>query len=117
MSNFTVAIPDDLLARAKIDAATHGTSVNALVRALLEGHLSRQDLSLPGNYEILVKVALGQISVASSIKQLHLDSEDDLFLLLSYCGLPRPRVSDQQEVQMQERLTTILSRVASRENS
>jgi plasmid stability protein len=117
MPNFTVAIPDELLARAKIHAATHGTSVNELIRVLLAGHLARAECALPGNYEILLKVALGQLSVDSAARQLHLDCEDDLFVMLTYCGLPRPRVSEGEEAQMRDRLTVLFDKMAPKERA
>lgn len=107
-----ITIPEDLLARAETDAAQRGTSLAALVQVLLQGHLARTELALPGNYEILVRVALGQLSTDAAVTQLHLESEDDLFILLTYCGLPRPRVSPALEEQMRERLATVYARMA-----
>ena len=40
MANLTLAIDDDLLRRARVRAAEQGTSVNAVVRELIEGHSS-----------------------------------------------------------------------------
>ena len=40
MANLTLAIDDDLLRRARVRAAEQGTSVNAVVRELIEGYFS-----------------------------------------------------------------------------
>jgi plasmid stability protein len=40
--NITFHLPDDLLREAKVYAAQHDTSVNALVKALLEEKLGKQ---------------------------------------------------------------------------
>lgn len=40
--NITFHLPEDLLRKAKVYAAQHDTSVNALVKELLEEKLSRQ---------------------------------------------------------------------------
>lgn len=37
MTNLTLAVDDDLLARARVRAAEQGTSVNAVVRELITG--------------------------------------------------------------------------------
>ena len=40
MANLTLAIDEDLLRRARVRAAEQGTSVNAVVRQLIEGYSS-----------------------------------------------------------------------------
>jgi plasmid stability protein len=39
MSNLTITLDDELLRRARIRALAQGTSVNALLRAYLEGYV------------------------------------------------------------------------------
>ena len=41
--NLTLAVPEDLLRRARIQAVHEGTSVNEIVRNLLEGYVGRSD--------------------------------------------------------------------------
>ena len=41
--NITISLPDDLIRRAKVYAAQHDTTVNAVVRRLLEEALDGQD--------------------------------------------------------------------------
>ena len=62
MANLTLAIDEDLLRRARVRAAEQGTSVNAVVRQLIEGY-SSSDRS--GNARKRL-VALSIASVASS---------------------------------------------------
>jgi plasmid stability protein len=40
MANVTLSIDDDLLKRGREYASTHGTSLNALIRKLLQQHTS-----------------------------------------------------------------------------
>ncbi len=104
MSNFTVAIPDDLLSDAKIVAAQTGTSVNSIIRQLLEGHVRSQRSAMPGNYEILFKYSLGQVTSRTAVRELHLDSDEALHAMVVNAGLPLPRLSQQETEQMQKRL-------------
>ncbi len=46
MSNITLAIPDDLLAKARSYAQRHGTTLNAMLREILERRLASADESL-----------------------------------------------------------------------
>ena len=45
MANLTLAIDEDLLRRARVRAAEQGTSVNAVVRQLIEVHFLTRNQS------------------------------------------------------------------------
>jgi plasmid stability protein len=62
MANLTLAIDEDLLRRARVRAAEQGTSVNSVVRQLIEGYSSSDRA---GNARKRL-VALSITSVASS---------------------------------------------------
>ena len=62
MANLTLAIDEDLLRRARVRAAEQGTSVNAVVRQLIEGY-SSSDLAINARKSL---VALSIASAASS---------------------------------------------------
>jgi plasmid stability protein len=110
MSNFTVAIPDDLLADAKVCAAKAGTSVNSIIRQLLEGYVRNESTPLSGNYEILFKYSLGQIPERTAMKELHLDDEESLSALTIQAGLPLPRLSLEETAVMQKNLGEMIDR-------
>lgn len=42
MANLTIAVPDDLLHRARVKAAEQGTSVNAVLRGELEHYVAAE---------------------------------------------------------------------------
>ena len=110
MSNFTVAIPDDLLADAKVCAAKAGTSVNSIIRVLLEGFVRNESVPLSGNSEILFKYSLGQITDKKAMKLLHLENEDVLRLMTLHAGLPIPRLSDQETEAMSKKFGEMIER-------
>ena len=113
MSNFTVAIPDDLLTDAKVMVAKTGTSVNSIIRVLLDGFVKNERNALSGNYEILLKYSLGQISTAKAVNLLHLADAQALKVLTIQSGLPLPRLSLQEEEAMQKRFGEMLDRFGS----
>lgn len=108
MSNFTVSIPDELLSRAKIVAAMTNTSINATIRSLLERHVQLLEKPLSGNYEILFKYSLGNINEDAVIRDLHLGSSEDLKILVLQAGLPLPRISLEEQKEMQDRFAKVL---------
>lgn len=110
MSNFTIVIPDDLLAEAEVCAAKAGTSVNSIIRLLLEGHVRNESVPLSGNYQILFRYSLGQIPEQVAIKELHLDSEDALNALLIQAALPTLRLSLEETAAMQKRFGEMIDR-------
>lgn len=110
MPNFTVAIPADLLADAKVAAARANTSLSQLVRVLLEGCVKNQSIAMSGNFDILLRFSLGQITAQQAQKLLHLDDPLVLDTMLSSAGLPMPRLSLQQTDAMQRRFGEMLDR-------
>lgn len=110
MSNFTVAIPDDLLTDAKVCAAKAGTSVNSIIRQLLEGYVRNEHVPLSGNYEILFRYSLGQISAHIATQELHLDDEKTLRTLTIQAGLPLPRLSLEETAAMQKNFGEMIDR-------
>jgi len=109
-TNFTVAIPDDLLTAAKVMAAKSGTSLNSIIRNLLDGFVNYGSAPLSGNYEILLKYSLGQIAGKRAIKSLHLESDVELNALTIQAGFPLPRVSLQENEDMKQRFHQMLER-------
>ena len=110
MSNFTVAIPDDLLTNAKVMAAKAGTSVNALIRTLLDGFVQNESSPMSGNFEILLQYSLGQITPKKAIKLLHLEDEAALEKVTLQAGFPIPRLSLQETDNMQKRFGEMLDK-------
>ncbi len=110
MSNFTVAIPDDLLTNAKVMAAKAGTSVNALIRTLLDGFVQNESSPMSGNFEILLQYSLGQITPKKAVKLLHLEDEAALEKITLQAGFPVPRLSLQETDNMQKRFGEMLDK-------
>ncbi|WP_031409501.1 ribbon-helix-helix domain-containing protein [Thiomonas sp. FB-Cd] len=110
MANFTVAIPDELLSQAKVVAARTDTSVNAIIRQLLEGYVRNESSPLSGNYEILFKYSLGQISEHNAMKELHLDDVETLALMTIQAGFPLPRLSLPETAAMQKNFGDMVDR-------
>ena len=110
MSNFTVAIPDDLLTNAKVMAAKAGTSVNALIRTLLDGFVQNESSPMSGNFEILLQYSLGQITPKKAVKLLHLEDEAALEKVTRQAGFPIPRLSLQETDSMQKRFGEMLDK-------
>jgi len=110
MSNFTVAIPDDLLTNAKVMAAKAGTSVNALIRTLLDGFVQNESSPMSGNFEILLQYSLGQITPKKAIKLLHLEDDAALEKITLQAGFPVPRLSLQETDNMQKRFGEMLDK-------
>lgn len=110
MANFTVAIPDDLLADAKVAAAKAGTSLNAIIRTLLEGYVRNERAPLTGNYEILFRYSIGQISEQDAVEELHLDDSDALHALTVQAGLALPRLSLEETAAMKRKFGEMIDR-------
>ncbi len=110
MSNFTVAIPDELLTDAKVMAAKSGTSLNAIIRTLLEGLVQHGSSPMTGNFEILLQYSLGQITAKNAVKQLHLEDNDALNLMTRNSGLPLPRLSMEENEAMRQRFSEMLDK-------
>lgn len=110
MSNFTVAIPDNLLTDSKIMAAKTGVSLNALIRNLLEGFIQMESPPFSGNFEILFRYSLGQLTAKKAANLLHLDDEEALQMMTLNAGFPIPRLSSQESESMQKRFSDMLDR-------
>lgn len=110
MSNFTVAIPEDLLTDAKVMAAKAGTSVNAIIRNLLDGFVKNESAPMTGNFEILLQYSLGQLTAKKAVKLLHMENEEKLQSLTLQAGFPLPRLSLQENDVMQKRFGAMLDK-------
>ena len=110
MSNFTVAIPDELLTDAKVMAAKSGTSLNAIIRTLLDGFVQHRSSLMTGNFEILLQYSLGQITAKNAVKQLHLEDNDVLNLMTRRSGLPLPRLPMEENEAMRQRFSEMLDK-------
>ena len=108
MSNFTVAIPDELLTEAKVTAARSGTSLNAIIRTLLEGFVQHKSSPMTGNFEILLQYSLGQVTAKNAVRQLHLEDDAALHAMIRGSGLPLPRLSTEENEVMCKRFGEML---------
>ncbi|MDP2786816.1 MAG: hypothetical protein Q8O79_01895 [Pseudomonadota bacterium] len=94
--NFTGAVDRQLLKRAKIIAAKTDTSINALFNAELRYLVETfESAEVAGNhnYRTLLDFSLGRIDDLAAMTELGIDSEEDLFLLMTQARLPMPRLS------------------------
>lgn len=109
--NFTASVDRDLLKRAKVIAAKSETSVNALfgseLRYLVET-FEAAEATGNRNYGILLDFSLGRIDDLTVLDELGLDSEEDLFLLMTQARLPMPRLSDQLTRKMVDDLNDLV---------
>lgn len=95
--NFTGAVDRDLLKRAKILAAKSDTSVNALFNAELRylvETFEAAEASGNQNFRTLLDFSLGRIDDRQAMHALGIDSDEDLFLLMSQAHLPMPRLPE-----------------------
>lgn len=94
--NFTSAVDRDLLKRAKILAAKTETSVNALFNAELRYLVETFEAAEVGrnqNFRVLLDFSLGRTNDLEAKKSLGIESDEDLFLLMTQAHLPMPRLS------------------------
>ena len=102
MANITFVIDDELLRQMKIIAATHQTSINALVRDYFS-HLASSGLAevevMNGNLQSLFDYSIGKIG-RHRVKTLL--GVDDLTLtnMLRQAGFPPPRATLEEEDRM-----------------
>ena len=96
--NFTGSIDRALLKRAKILAAKSETSVNALLnkelRYLVETFEAAES-SFNQNFMSLLDFSLGRLNDLEVKDHLGIDSDEDLFLLMTQAHLPMPRLSSE----------------------
>lgn len=101
--NFTGAVDRELLKRAKVIAAKSDTSVNALFNAELR-HLvetfEAAEVSGNQNFKTLLDFSLGRSDDHSAMAALGIDSQEDLFLLMTQAHLPMPRLPESATQEM-----------------
>lgn len=105
--NFTSAVDQNLLKRAKIIAAKNNTSVNALLNAQLRYLVENFEVgeaSTNDNYATLLAFSLGQADDRAVMRKLGIDSEEDLFLLMAQAHLPMPRLPETETRRMVQAL-------------
>lgn len=105
--NFTGAVDRDLLKRAKILAAKTDTSVNALFNAELRYLVETFEASEAcnnQNFRALLDFSLGRISDLQVKRELSIESDEDLFLLMTQAHLPMPRLPEATTQQMVQSL-------------
>ncbi len=101
--NFTIALDRDALRRAKIIAARHDTSVNAMIRHYLD-HL--HDIGLDnegnasGNSEVMFKYSMGLIPKKQAMTELGVSDYGIFVRMMGRAGLPLPAVSKDLERKM-----------------
>ncbi|MEY3897468.1 MAG: hypothetical protein RLZZ214_2989 [Verrucomicrobiota bacterium] len=71
MSNVTLSIPDDLLKRGRSFAQARGTSLNALIRKLLDETVSNPDSAVDSMIERLRQSAGDSKGVKITREELH----------------------------------------------
>lgn len=84
----TVALPDDLVARAKAYAAAHGTTMTAIIREHLEAVTS--DGSTPATDDPLLAYSQGRLARADALRLLGLRDYAELLVALGDADLPMP---------------------------
>jgi len=109
--NFTASIERDLLRRAKVIAAKHDTSVNALfnteLRYLVETFEAAEHSGIQ-NYQVLLEFSFGRRDDLETMEALGIDSEEELFLLMAQARLPMPRLSQEETDAMVGDLNALL---------
>ena len=112
MSNITFSLDDALLQQAKIASAVMNTSVNAVVRNLLAGFVAsvRAPGGCDGNYRALVEFSLGRTDYRQVMRELRIDSDEALLLLMAGAGLPMPKLAKEETMKMVEDCERVLQR-------
>jgi len=108
--NFTGAVDRDLLKRAKILAAKSDTSVNALFNVELRYLVETFEAAEAGgnqNFRTLLDFSLGRIDDNQTMNTLGIDSDEDLFLLMTQAHLPMPRLPDSNTRRMVDDLNAL----------
>ena len=108
--SFTGAVDRDLLRRSKILAARTNTSVNALLNAELRYLVETFEAAEAGsnqNFKALLDFSLGRINDLDVKLQLGIDSDEDVFLLMTQAHLPMPRLPETTTRSMVESLTAL----------
>lgn len=106
-TNFTGSVNKELLKRAKVLAAKMDTSINALFNAQLRYLVETFEASESNkneNFRILLEFSIGKIDYRNAMTKLGIDSEEDLFLLMTQAHLPMPHLADEETVAMVKEL-------------
>lgn len=108
--NFTGSVDRELLKRAKVIAAKTDTSINALFNAELRHLVETFEAAEAGgnqNFRSLLNFSLGRADDRATLAALGIDSEEDLFLLMTQAHLPMPRLPDATTQDMVETLNAL----------
>jgi hypothetical protein len=108
--NFTGSVDRELLKRAKVIAAKTDTSVNALFNAELRYLVETFEASESAgnqNFKVLLDFSLGRLAGEEAMRALGIDSEEDLFLLMTQAHLPMPRLADSATKDMVGKLMSL----------
>ncbi|MCF8208670.1 MAG: hypothetical protein K9K38_04590 [Rhodoferax sp.] len=98
MPNVTFSIDEDLLRQSKMAALQMDASLNAVVRTLLDGFVKSvgSPKANTGNYRKLLDFSLGRVPYRKLMSELHIESDEDLFLMMCSVGLPMPTLSKEE---------------------
>lgn len=88
LRNTTLNLPDDLVARAKSYAASHGTTMTAIVREHLEAVTS--DGTSPVTDDPLLAYSQGRLARNEAVRLLGLRDYAELLVALGDADLPMP---------------------------
>ena len=88
LRNTTLNLPDDLVARAKSYAASHGTTMTAIVREHLETVTSGG--TAPITDDPLLAYSQGRLARSEAIRLLGLRDYAELLVVLGDADLPMP---------------------------
>lgn len=113
MSNITFSLDDALLRKARVAAAKMDVSLNAVVRTLLAGFAESvvDHAQQSGNYQKLLEFSLGKVSYRKLVRDLAIESDEQLFLLMTGAGLPMPSLPEERTAKMVEDFHRVLQRV------
>jgi hypothetical protein len=110
--NFTGSVDRELLKRAKVIAAKSDTSINALFNAELR-YLVETFEAAEGsnnqNFRTLLDFSLGRLADHEALAALGIDSQEDLFLLMTQAHLPMPRLPEAVTQDMVDSLHALAS--------
>jgi ribosome assembly protein YihI (activator of Der GTPase) len=110
-AKFTGMVDRDLLRRAKLIAAKTDTSIDALFNAELRylvETFEAGETSENQNFKILLDFALGRINDETVMDRLGIDSDEDLFLLMTQARLPMPHLPEDITKSMQDGLHALV---------
>lgn len=94
MRQTTLNLPEELVSKAKAYAASHGTTMTALVRSHLEAVTSGG--ASPPDDDPLLAYSTGRLSRREAMRLLRLRDYAGLLILLGDADLPIPRPSAEE---------------------